>query len=403
MGVFLSKPETSKETLEGNSGWLRFGAAGMQGWRMEMEDAHACIPDVRAVYKNGETHPGEDRISLFSVFDGHGGHEVAKYAANHVGEVLCQQPDYQSGKFSSALEQCYLKLDEGLHTDDGKKEFLVYASEKQNKGSGASKMTTNDLLRQIMEQIQEQTGAKLKIQGLDEEEEKEGTSTNEEEAKEPTESEEKENVEPPTITPEMVANATVTGGCTAVSALLCGNKLYVANAGDSRCVLSRAGTAVAMSEDHKPNDPIELNRIQSAGGYVEAGRVCGNLNLSRCIGDFEFKKDPNLDPKNQILTCWPDIRMEEITPSDEFIILACDGIWDVLSNQQAVDFVRERLLNKETNQINLDADLVQIATECLDHCLAPETKPPGLGCDNMTLIIVLLEENIKKHSIASTP
>lgn len=79
-------------------------------------------------------------------------------------------------------------------------------------------------------------------------------------------------------------------GCTAVIALLAGNELYVANAGDSRCVVCRNGTAVDMSLDHKPEDAEELERIQKAGGRVTMdGRVNGGLNLSRAIGDHAYK------------------------------------------------------------------------------------------------------------------
>ena len=74
-------------------------------------------------------------------------------------------------------------------------------------------------------------------------------------------------------------------GCTAVVALKCGEELYVANAGDSRCVVSRAGKAVDMSIDHKPEDEPEKTRIEKAGGWVTPdGRVKGGLNLSRSLG-----------------------------------------------------------------------------------------------------------------------
>lgn len=76
----------------------------------------------------------------------------------------------------------------------------------------------------------------------------------------------------------------VDSGCTAVVALIKGDDLYVANAGDSRCVLCKNGTAVEMSEDHKPEDELECARVEKAGGRVSGGRVDGGLNLSRAIG-----------------------------------------------------------------------------------------------------------------------
>lgn len=79
-------------------------------------------------------------------------------------------------------------------------------------------------------------------------------------------------------------------GCTAVVALLNNNELFVANAGDSRCVVCRDGKAMDMSFDHKPEDTEELERIRKAGGRVTMdGRVNGGLNLSRAIGDHAYK------------------------------------------------------------------------------------------------------------------
>ena len=80
-------------------------------------------------------------------------------------------------------------------------------------------------------------------------------------------------------------------GCTANVALLNSNELYVANAGDSRAVLCNKGKAIELSEDHKPDNEKEKDRIIKAGGFISDGRVNANLNLSRAIGDFEYKKD----------------------------------------------------------------------------------------------------------------
>lgn len=89
---------------------------------------------------------------------------------------------------------------------------------------------------------------------------------------------------------EMVEGPASSSGCTAVVALLVERDLYVANAGDSRCVVCRNGEALEMSIDHKPEDNDELERIQNAGGRVTMdGRVNGGLNLSRAIGDHAYK------------------------------------------------------------------------------------------------------------------
>ena len=92
-------------------------------------------------------------------------------------------------------------------------------------------------------------------------------------------------------------------GCTACVALLQKHCLYVANVGDSRCVVSRGGQAVDMSLDHKPEDKIESDRIEKAGGKVTCdGRVNGGLNLSRALGDHGYKQNTSLPPADQMIS-----------------------------------------------------------------------------------------------------
>jgi hypothetical protein len=108
--------------------------------------------------------------------------------------------------------------------------------------------------------------------------------------------------------------------------------------------------------------------------------LIGNLALSRAIGDFEFKQNPNLSPEHQIVTAYPDVKKEDITEGTEFLVLACDGIWDCLSSQQVVNFIRREISSSRT---------LQIACENLmDKCLAKDSELGGIGCDNMTVIIV---------------
>jgi len=124
----------------------------------------------------------------------------------------------------------------------------------------------------------------------------------------------------------------VEDGATALTALLLGNKLYIANAGDCRAVLCREGRAVDLSVDQKPTSPSEMKRIHDCGGVVSSnGRVNGELAVSRSLGDI---------PLQPFVTWEPDVMCYTVKPGDEFIILACDGVWDVLSSQQAVNIVR---------------------------------------------------------------
>lgn len=181
----------------------------------------------------------------------------------------------------------------------------------------------------------------------------------------------------------------VNAGCTSVVTLIRGRDLYVANAGDSRGVMCRAGTAVALSYDHKPQDEVELNRIKKAGGFVtDQGRVNGNLNLSRCIGDLKYKIDKSIPASEQIITAEPDILKFKITDEDEFIILGCDGIWDCKTNQEAVDFVRPRLQS--------GVPLEEVTEELLDSIICKDpSSTGGIGADNMTFMIIKIDKVVK--------
>lgn len=151
-------------------------------------------------------------------------------------------------------------------------------------------------------------------------------------------------------------------GCTAVVCLLQGRDLYVANAGDSRCVISRSGQAIEMSIDHKPEDDEEASRIIKAGGRVTLdGRVNGGLNLSRALGDHAYKTNVTLPAEEQMISALPDIKKLIITPEDEFMVLACDGIWNYMSSEEVVEFVRCRL--KDNKKLSTICEEVKISTD----------------------------------------
>ncbi|KAJ8538816.1 hypothetical protein K7X08_030112 [Anisodus acutangulus] len=175
-----------------------------------------------------------------------------------------------------------------------------------------------------------------------------------------------------------------TSGCTANVAIMRENQLIVANAGDSRCVISRKGQAYNLSRDHKPDLEVERERILKAGGFIHAGRVNGSLNLARAIGDMEFKQNKFLPAEKQN----PDINIVDLCDDDDFIVLACDGVWDCMSSQQLVDFIHE--------QLKSESKLSAVCERVLDRCLAPTAG--GEGCDNMTMILVQFKKPILSGS-----
>ncbi|CCE91062.1 PP2C family serine/threonine-protein phosphatase TDEL_0C01730 [Torulaspora delbrueckii] len=175
-------------------------------------------------------------------------------------------------------------------------------------------------------------------------------------------------------------------GCTATSILVSRlqNKLVCGNSGDSRTVISVNGRAKALSYDHKPTLASEKSRIVAAKGFVEMDRVNGNLALSRAIGDFEFKSNSDLPPHEQIVTAVPDVIEHKLDYNDdEFVVLACDGIWDCLSSQECVDLVHYGISQG-------DMSLNDISSRIIDVCCSPTTEGTGIGCDNMSISVVAL-------------
>jgi protein phosphatase 2C len=129
-------------------------------------------------------------------------------------------------------------------------------------------------------------------------------------------------------------------GSTAVVAVLTPEKIIVSNCGDSRAVLCRNGVAIPLSSDHKPDRADELSRIQEGGGrviYWDGARVLGILAMSRAIGDNYLK--PYVIPE-------PEITVTDRTAEDECLILASDGLWDVVSNEMACGVARMCLRSK---------------------------------------------------------
>jgi len=385
MGFVLSKPETSK-VVRGRDcpPFVTYGSACMQGWRISMEDAHTTIASLPRL---------STPASFFAVYDGHGGRIVSRYASRHVHVELLKSPAFQAGNIKEALSQAYIATDDRMSSPEGAAELQVISATPESISS-----------REDPEEFMEKALNGEKIG------DEEGTPT--------------------VISSEGSSDIANLVGCTAVSLYVDWEKkvMYCANSGDSRCVLSVKGEPKALSIDHKPEVESEKNRIEKAGGFIRSGRVNANLNLTRTLGDFEYKRNTSLTPAEQIISCVPDVVDYPLTEDCDFIVLGCDGIWDVLTNSACLNFIRKRLLpqsalTEEEKALNDDSriqaaqdahaasvepeekeewpgDVAESLEELINmvcaqtmmHCLAPNIQC-GIGCDNMTIIIVLFRES----------
>ncbi|KAG6471236.1 hypothetical protein ZIOFF_072345 [Zingiber officinale] len=173
-----------------------------------------------------------------------------------------------------------------------------------------------------------------------------------------------------------------TMGSTAVVAVVGTKRIVVANCGDSRAVLCRGGAALPLSFDHKADRPDEMARVEAAGGRVinwEGYRVLGVLATSRSIGDYYLKP---------FVISEPDVTVTERTDKDEFLILASDGLWDVVSNEAACKIARQ-CLNGRMARMFPDAVGGSTATEAA--ALLAQLAVSRESEDNISVVVVQLK------------
>ncbi|KAF5348685.1 hypothetical protein D9758_006843 [Tetrapyrgos nigripes] len=251
-----------------------------QGQRPTMEDTHAFIVDFDSVLGQG----------YFGVFDGHGNNNVADWCGAEFHKYFLQcihdHPDWPP---TDVLNDTFRKVDDILKkmsetandlSDSGATAVVAFLRLEDQSGSQSSFSTSN--LKSLL---------------------KDGKTSN--------------LISPPPDAKKV---------------------LYVANVGDARGVLSRRGVAKRLTQDHKATDEHERERICDAGGIVIRGRVFGTLAVSRSLGDHLSYEGLHL---KDFVIGTPYTTETTLDDGDEYCIIACDGLWDVMTDQEAVDLIRD--------------------------------------------------------------
>ena len=347
-------PFSASPTTDDDDG-LFWGVSDMPGMRIGMEDAICCnypipAPPVPDKFDGDTTVP---TIGVFGVFDGHGdGGLASKFVASNLLLKLSSHNQWPvayhsidsdtnstaegDGAMMTVLEQSFLALDDDLRND-----------------------------------------------------------------------------------PTQMKN----GGSTAIVAVVSDGKMFVANVGDSRCILvkRRDGSSkeknatlnsetlevIPLSEDHKPDLPSERARIQAAGMEVytehitleegESGPTTlhkvkipnskNMLAMARAFGDFDFKSNQDLSPSRQAVICTPEIVIRSRNvDEDMYLILACDGVWDVMSDEEVGLFVAQKAAernasSRSSKNENMDV-LASVGDDLLSHCMEKGSQ------DNMSVLIL---------------
>ena len=173
-------------------------------------------------------------------------------------------------------------------------------------------------------------------------------------------------------------------GATALVALLRPDSLHVANLGDCRAVLSRRGAAVPLTRDHTAAAPDEAARVVAGGGEVLHGRLGGFLQVTRALGNLVFEATapaadagaPPVGRKPLGLSATPELHSLPLCADDEFVVLASDGLWDVVGSEDAVRLARAELLAY--------GDATMAAEKLVEEALKRH------GDDNITAVVVCL-------------
>lgn len=162
-------------------------------------------------------------------------------------------------------------------------------------------------------------------------------------------------------------------------------KITTANIGDSRAILIRAnGKVEPLTEDHKPDNEEETKRIEAAGGTVEDSRVDRQLALSRAMGDWNYKSNPNLKPEDQKVIPVPDVTEFEAEEGD-ILLICCDGLFEQLTNDEVGNFVYKQLTESKFK------DPAQSLMGLLDYSLERGSK------DNMSAMVCCFRDGSSYH------
>ncbi len=260
------------------------------------------------------------------------GRDVAEFVRKHFPSELLKNSAYRSGNFKQALSTTCTRMDAMLRSELGRRELRT-------------------IVKGFTSQHVSPVGSPKKVPG----------------------------------SPEPPARDAFSEGCTANVVLIHNRTLYSANVGDSKTVLIASnGVAVELTKDHKPGEEGEAARIGRAGGSVINGRVNGDLNVSRTLGDLRYKSDKSLGAGEQLISPLPDVTAQSLADGIEYVLIGSDGVFGgTKSLQEVTEFVtKDRRAHPED-------ELSGTVERLLDFVISPNcVQTGGVGGDNMTCILL---------------
>ncbi|AWP13727.1 hypothetical protein SMAX5B_012219 [Scophthalmus maximus] len=433
MGAFLDKPKTEKHNSHGEGNGLHYGLSAMQGWRVEMEDAHTAVlglpapvakatqgsqagsdsstsdpsapvphtvEAVKAGIRTGFLRIDEHMRSFSDLRTGSsGGRAMGAFLDKPKTEKHNSHGEGNGLHYGLSSMQGWRVEMEDAHTAvlglpaPGMTDWSFFAVYDGHAGSRVANYCSKHLLEHII-------GASLVAKATQGSQAGSDSSTSDPSAPVPHTVEAVKagirtgflRIDEHMRSFSDLRNGMDRSGSTAVGILLSPEHFFFINCGDSRAVLYRNSKVCFSTLDHKPCNPRERERIQNAGGSVMIQRVNGSLAVSRALGDYDYKCVDGKGPTEQLVSPEPEVfELIRAPEQDQFVILACDGIWDVMSNEELCDYVKSRL--------EVSDDLERVCNEVVDTCLHKGSR------DNMSVVLVSLpnapkvsEEAVRKDA-----
>lgn len=366
------KDITHHHTTEVAIGLLKVqgGYYAAKGRRQKMEDRTVATTDLLSTLHNRLESP---KLSFFAIYDGHGGADSADFVARNLHREFVKASAFAEGDYGSALlyafttvetslasllrQKCYYETQIRAKAPWAANNIKCYCACQEDKGQGGFVSQ----LSSTVSESEARADAGVEIPPV-----RSGISplphicTHCVTANFAT-------VEPPSYLEEEVQRLSIavsglpndedeidqmdesyindsqiyTSGTTAIVTVIVGTDLYVANLGDSRCILCRDRLVACLTEDHRlRSNSRENNRVQSVPGtYSWDGYLCGQLGVSRAFGNVNYKTGSKLLGLSSV----PDIIQLSLTPEDEFLVVGCDGLFDVVTAIDAAVIVQQVL------------------------------------------------------------
>ena len=360
MGEELDVPIKTYTPKDDQNTYIKYGLNQVQGWKKSMED---YIIDFTEKEK-------EKFLNVFGIFDGHGGPEVPRYLQTHFMDYLKKADKFKEGKFKDALVDTFFEIDKSFTTKEAQEELTKYSEEL--------KPSKEQEIRDINNLLS--NGEKLNQDELDQ-----VMAFNE------------------VFDPRNIENANIADftGSTGIVIFLGDKNIYIANAGNSRClVINKEGMLINKTKDHTINDPEEKKRVELARSFNEEeekkkeedGVKTEYLDSTRGFGDWEFKGNEWIDQKDQEVSVEPEI-LEVPIKEVQYLIMGSHGMFESGKDNESDDTVNNQVCTFFMDEIKKNADkpYSKIIEEYFEKIIPEKNDGNNIkGLDNMSCIVISL-------------